>query len=117
LAITNMKAALDPKGRPTAWLQRSVFPLITSIFVVDAAYGDPGHLQQGWTDIGFLQLTRRRRSTSDNRGERRRPLLARADWTLPSARCDAGSPDYVLARAEHYCVYPITVFTARGPGR
>jgi isoquinoline 1-oxidoreductase subunit beta len=48
-----MKAALDEKGKPTAWLQRSVFPPITSTFSVDAVYGDPGHLQQGWTDIPY----------------------------------------------------------------
>src|ERR1700733_464158 len=28
------KAAVDAKGKPTAWLQRSVFPPITSIFDV-----------------------------------------------------------------------------------
>jgi isoquinoline 1-oxidoreductase subunit beta len=36
-----------------AWLQRSVFPPITSIFDVNAVYGDPGHLQQGWTDMPY----------------------------------------------------------------
>jgi isoquinoline 1-oxidoreductase beta subunit len=45
-----MKAALGPDGKPTAWLQRSVFPPITSIFDVNAVYGDPPHLAQGWTD-------------------------------------------------------------------
>src|ERR1700675_1090920 len=53
VAAMHMKAALDPKGRPTAWLQRSVFPPITSIFDVNAVYGDPGHLQQGWTDVPY----------------------------------------------------------------
>ena len=48
-----MKAALGSDGKPTAWLQRSTFPPITSIFKVDAVYGDPGHLAQGWTDIPF----------------------------------------------------------------
>jgi isoquinoline 1-oxidoreductase beta subunit len=48
-----MKAALDKKGTPTAWLQRSVFPPITSIYDVNAVYGDPGHLQQGWTDVPY----------------------------------------------------------------
>ena len=37
-----MKAALGSDGKPTAWLQRSVFPPITSIFDVNAVYGDPG---------------------------------------------------------------------------
>ena len=48
-----MKAALDTSCRPAAWLQRSVFPPITSIFDVNAVYGDPGHLGQGWTDIPY----------------------------------------------------------------
>jgi isoquinoline 1-oxidoreductase beta subunit len=53
VAAMHMKAALDAAGKPTAWLQRSVFPPITSIFDVNAVYGDPSHLQQGWTDIPF----------------------------------------------------------------
>jgi isoquinoline 1-oxidoreductase beta subunit len=47
------KASLDAKGKPTAWLQRSVFPPITSIFDVNAVYGDPPHLAQGWTDMPY----------------------------------------------------------------
>ena len=35
VAAMYMKAAVDKKGRPTAWLQRSVFPPITSIFDVN----------------------------------------------------------------------------------
>jgi isoquinoline 1-oxidoreductase subunit beta len=53
VAAMYMKAALDANGRPTAWLQRSVFPPITSIFDVNAVYGDPPHLQQGWTDMPY----------------------------------------------------------------
>jgi isoquinoline 1-oxidoreductase beta subunit len=48
-----MRATLDSHGKPAAWLQRSVFPPITSIFEVNAVYGDPGHLQQGWTDMPY----------------------------------------------------------------
>jgi isoquinoline 1-oxidoreductase beta subunit len=48
-----LKASLDAKGKPTAWLQRSVFPPITSIFDVNATYGDPPHLAQGWTDMPY----------------------------------------------------------------
>ena len=47
------KAALGANGKPAAWLQRSVFPPIPSIFDVNAVYGDPAHLQQGWTDIPY----------------------------------------------------------------
>lgn len=53
VAAMYMKVSLDHHHKPVAWLQRSVFPPISSIFQVDAVYGDPGHLQQGWTDIPF----------------------------------------------------------------
>jgi isoquinoline 1-oxidoreductase subunit beta len=53
VAAMYMRAALGANGKPTAWLQRSVFPPITSIFDVNAVYGDPAHLQQGWTDVPF----------------------------------------------------------------
>src|SRR6266576_541521 len=53
VASMYMKAALGANGKPTALLQRSVFPPITSIFDVNAVYGDPAHLQQGWTDIPY----------------------------------------------------------------
>jgi isoquinoline 1-oxidoreductase beta subunit len=53
VASMYMKAAVGANGRPTAWLQRSVFPPIPSIFDVNAVYGDAAHLQQGWTDIPY----------------------------------------------------------------
>src|SRR6266850_1101231 len=53
VASMYMKASLGADGKPTAWLQRSVFPPIPSIFDVNAVYGDPSHLQQGWTDIPY----------------------------------------------------------------
>ena len=53
VAAMYMKASVDEKGKPTAWLQRSVFPPITSIFDVNAVYGDPPHLAQGWTDLPY----------------------------------------------------------------
>lgn len=53
VAAMYIKASLDARGRPTAWLQRSVFPPIPSTFDVNAVYGDPGHLQQGWTDMPY----------------------------------------------------------------
>src|SRR3981189_2547627 len=53
VASMYMKAVLGADGKPTAWLQRSVFPPIPSIFDVNAVYGDPAHLQQGWTDIPY----------------------------------------------------------------
>jgi len=53
VAAMYLKAALDEKGKPTAWLQRSVFPPITATFDVNAIYGDPPHLAQGWTDLPY----------------------------------------------------------------
>jgi isoquinoline 1-oxidoreductase beta subunit len=53
VAAMYLKAAVDDKGKPTAWLQRSVFPPITSTFDVSAVYGDPPHLAQGWTDLPY----------------------------------------------------------------
>jgi SAM-dependent methyltransferase len=47
-----------------------------------------------------------------NWGERLRPLLGADDWALRARLCDAGSPDNVLASADYYCLYPITVFAA-----
>jgi isoquinoline 1-oxidoreductase beta subunit len=48
-----LKAAVGAGGRPTAWLQRSAFPPITSTFDPNAVYGDPMHLAQGWVDVPF----------------------------------------------------------------
>jgi isoquinoline 1-oxidoreductase beta subunit len=48
-----MKASLDEKGKPIAWLQRSVFPPIGSTFALNTTYGDGGDLGQGWTDLPF----------------------------------------------------------------
>jgi isoquinoline 1-oxidoreductase beta subunit len=53
VAAMYLKAAVDDKGKPRAWLQRSVFPPISSIFDVSQVYGDPPHLAQGWTDLPY----------------------------------------------------------------
>ena len=53
VAAMYMKAALDEKGMPTAWLQRSVFPPIGSTFALNTTYGDGGELGLGWTDLPF----------------------------------------------------------------
>jgi len=47
------KAALDARGRPTAWLQRSVFPPIGSTFEAGAREASPMELQLGFTDLPF----------------------------------------------------------------
>ncbi len=49
---TYFKAALDAKGRPTAWLQRSTFPSIMAMFDPNARYGGFS-LGMGFTDVPF----------------------------------------------------------------
>ena len=44
VAAMYMKASLDEKGKPTAWLQRSVFPPISSTFALNTTYGDAGEM-------------------------------------------------------------------------
>jgi isoquinoline 1-oxidoreductase subunit beta len=48
-----MKAALGEDGRPTAWLQRTVFPPIGSTFDANAVYSDAGELGLGFTDLPY----------------------------------------------------------------
>lgn len=50
-----------------------------------------------------------------NWGERLRPMLSAEDWALRTAVCDASSPRSALASPDYFCLYPITVFTARVP--
>lgn len=48
-----MKAGLDAQGKPTAWLQRSVFPTIGSTFDAKAEYGQEFELGMGLTDLPY----------------------------------------------------------------
>jgi isoquinoline 1-oxidoreductase beta subunit len=48
-----MKAALGADGKPTAWLQRTVFPPIGSTFNADAVYSDAGELGLGFSDLPY----------------------------------------------------------------
>ncbi|HKT87606.1 MAG TPA: molybdopterin cofactor-binding domain-containing protein [Candidatus Sulfotelmatobacter sp.] len=53
VAAMYMKAALDNSGKPTAWLQRSVFPPIGSSFDTKAVYGGAGEMSMGWDVVPF----------------------------------------------------------------
>lgn len=53
VAAMYMKAALGPDGKPTAWLQRTVFPPIGSTFDSSANYSAPDELGLGFTDVPF----------------------------------------------------------------
>jgi isoquinoline 1-oxidoreductase subunit beta len=52
VAAMYLKAATDEKGRPVAWLQRSVFPPILSQNDVNEKYGS-FELDMGWVDVPF----------------------------------------------------------------
>lgn len=52
VAAMYMKAAVDAKGKPTAWLQRSAFPPIFSTFDGKTTYGDL-EMTMGWNDLPF----------------------------------------------------------------
>lgn len=54
VAAMYMKAAVDEKGRPTAWLQRSAFPSIGSTFAGPSTlYGQGFEMGMGWTNLPF----------------------------------------------------------------
>jgi isoquinoline 1-oxidoreductase beta subunit len=48
-----MKAAVDADGKPTTWLQRTVFPPIGSTFDANAVYSDAGELGLGFSDLPY----------------------------------------------------------------
>jgi isoquinoline 1-oxidoreductase subunit beta len=53
VAAMYFKASLAPDGKPSAWLQRSVFPPIASTFDASAQYADAGEIGLGFSDIPF----------------------------------------------------------------
>jgi len=53
VAALYMKAGVDPKGKPVAWLQRSVFPSINSTFAEGVKLGSAGELGMGFTDTPY----------------------------------------------------------------
>jgi isoquinoline 1-oxidoreductase subunit beta len=53
VAAMYMKAAVDGKGKPTAWLHRSVFPSIGSTFDASARYGQEFEMGMGWVDLPY----------------------------------------------------------------
>jgi isoquinoline 1-oxidoreductase beta subunit len=53
VAATYFKASLGADGKPTAWLQRSVFPPIGTTFDPAAQYADAGEIGLGFSDVPF----------------------------------------------------------------
>src|SRR5258706_7238060 len=52
VAAMYMKAAIGPDGKPTAWLQRTVYPPIGSTFDVSATYA-LDEMGLGWNNLPF----------------------------------------------------------------
>ena len=52
VAAMYLKAAVGPDGKPTAWLQRTVYPPIGSTFSVNARYADD-EMGLGWNNLPF----------------------------------------------------------------
>ncbi len=52
VAAMYMKAAIGPNGKPTAWLQRTVYPPIASTFDVNAKYAED-EMGLGWNNLPF----------------------------------------------------------------
>jgi len=52
VAAMYMKAAVGPDGKPTAWLQRTVYPPIGSTFNASATYADD-EMGLGWNNLPF----------------------------------------------------------------
>jgi isoquinoline 1-oxidoreductase beta subunit len=52
VAAMYMKAAVGPDGKPTAWLQRTVYPPINSTFDLAAKYADD-EMGLGWNNLPF----------------------------------------------------------------
>jgi isoquinoline 1-oxidoreductase beta subunit len=53
VAAMYLKAAVDAKGRPTAWLQRSAFPSIGAMFAANTRTGQAFELGMGWSNVPF----------------------------------------------------------------
>ena len=53
VAAMYFKASLGANGKPTAWLQRSVFPPIASTFDASAQYADADEIGLGFSDVPF----------------------------------------------------------------
>lgn len=53
VSVEHLEAALDAKGKPTAWLHRSVGPTLMSLFMPDPKAESPIELGMGLTNVPF----------------------------------------------------------------
>jgi isoquinoline 1-oxidoreductase beta subunit len=59
VAAMYFKATLGADGKPTAWLQRSVFPPIATTFDATTQYADAGEIGLGFSDVPFALANHR----------------------------------------------------------
>ena len=59
VAAMYFKASLGADGKPTAWLQRSVFPPIGTTFDPKAQFADAGEIGLGFSDVPFALANHR----------------------------------------------------------
>ena len=86
VAAMYMKAAVDEKGRPTAWLQRSAFPTIGSTFAGPSATSGQGfELGMGWTNVPLRHPESSRRERA-GKGSGSHRLAAIGGEHLPRLR-------------------------------
>ncbi len=64
------RAVLDDEGRPTAWLQRTAFPSITTVFADQASKPADWELEMGFSNLPYRVENQRMESTGIRSGVR-----------------------------------------------
>ena len=64
------RAVIDDEGRPTAWLQRSAFPSITTVFAAQMLAPAPWELEMGFSNLPYPVEHQRMESTGIRPGVR-----------------------------------------------
>ena len=64
------RAVIDDDGKPTAWLQRSAFPSITTVFAAQAVQPAPWELEMGFSNLPYTVENQRMESTGIRPGVR-----------------------------------------------
>ncbi|MDE0661831.1 MAG: molybdopterin-dependent oxidoreductase [Gammaproteobacteria bacterium] len=64
------RAVIDDEGKPTAWLQRSAFPSITTVFAAQAVQPAPWELEMGFSNLPYSVENQRMESTGIRPGAR-----------------------------------------------
>ena len=64
------RAVIDDEGKPTAWLQRSAFPSITTVFAAQAVQPAPWELEMGFSNLPYTVANQRMESAGIRPGAR-----------------------------------------------